>query len=423
MADRRATLEALYAAAIDAAAPARAVEAALAALDAGSRVHVIALGKAADGMARAAEDWIRMTGRSLAGGIVVGAAVPAEAPRGALRRVAGDHPRPGAASRRAADLVGAAAGAVAADDSALVLLSGGASSLAGAPIEGVSPADLAALNDLLLGSGLDITGINGVRKRFSRWGAGRLARALHPARVDCLLLSDVPDDDPALIGSGPCTADALHAADVIALLGSARIWEAVPRAVRQLLEAVEDGGAEETPKPGEPAFARVETQIVGNNATALAGAAARAESLGLGVEVLARRLTGEAADAGREIASRVAAAARGRCMIAGGETVVTLGAEHGRGGRCQELALAAAEALAGSAAALLAAGTDGRDGPTDAAGAIVDGATWARIAAAGRSPARDLSGHDACPALAAAGALLPASATGTNVADIVIALA
>lgn len=423
MDERRAILEEMYAAAVEAAAPGAAVEAALDRLDVGGRVRVIAIGKAADGMAGAAERWIRRSGRELAGGIVVGSADPGRAAPGSLARVAGNHPRPGEASVEAARLIGEAVALVDPDDSVLVLLSGGASSLAGAPVAGLSPDDLARLNDLLLGSGLDIAGINGVRKRFSRWGAGRLARALSPARVHCLMLSDVPGDDPALIGSGPCSADPLRAADVRSILQRAGIWDSVPPAARRLLHSAEHGGTEETPKPGSPDLAGVELLVIGNSESALAGAAARGRALGLSPEVMPGSLRGEAAEAGRELGRRLVAGSGGGCIIMGGETVVTLGGAHGTGGRCQELALAAAEVIAGSpTAALLAAGSDGRDGPTDAAGAVVSGASWAGIISAGRSPAQDLARHDAFPALASIGALLPARATGTNVADVVIAL-
>jgi glycerate 2-kinase len=192
------------------------------------------------------------------------------------------------------------------------------------------------------------------------------------------------------------------------------------------------GARAETPKPGDQAFARVTLELIASNGLALEAAAKRAAELGLVPVLSDTPLAGEASAAGTSVAatllqdyaaSDIPQRRRGRCRIWGGETTVTLGSvPPGLGGRCQELALAAARVLAGvpDGVALLAAGTDGRDGPTDAAGAIVDGRTWAAIEAEGRDPARDLAAHDAYRALDAAGVLLRPGLTGTNVMDVVI---
>jgi glycerate-2-kinase len=312
-------------------------------------------------------------------------------------------------------------------------LSGGASSLLAAPVSGLAPAELTALYRLLLGSGLDITAMNRIRKRFSRWGGGRLAAALAPARVRVFVVSDVIGDDLASIGSGPCVPDPATAAQVHRALDDAGLWSRIPAAAQQLVLAAESGETAETPKPGDQAFARVTLELIASNRLALEAAARRAAELGLATEVAETPLAGEAWATGasvaaillqhcgpQEIPQPVAAA---RCFIWGGETTVTLGEDPpGLGGRCQELALAAAKTLDGArpGVALMAAGTDGRDGPTDAAGAIVDGATWRTAAGAGRDPARDLAAHDAYRALDAAGALLKVGLTGTNVMDVVI---
>jgi hydroxypyruvate reductase len=220
-------------------------------------------------------------------------------------------------------------------------------------------------------------------------------------------------------------------------LEASGLWARIPAPLRDRLTAVERGEAPETPKPGDPAFARVETRLIASNRLALEAAATRASALGLAPQVMEPVLSGEAADAGRRIAATVLTycqrsgsqpEAAPACLIWGGETTVTLGeAPSGRGGRSQELALAAAERLAaapaGTAPTTLAAGTDGRDGPTDAAGAIVDPDTWAAVRRAGRDPARDLAAHDAYPALDAAGALLRPGLTGTNVMDVVFGIA
>lgn len=436
---RRALLTDLYWAAVTAAAPGPALDAALNSLvpKLERRVHLLALGKAAHPMAVAAVQWLRARGHEPAGGLVV-SPEPVEPLHPALALAVGDHPEPGLRSFGAAELLQYAARQVRPEDEAWVLLSGGTTSLIGAPVPGVSPTDLAELYQLLLGSGLAITRMNRIRKRFSRWGAGRLASALAPARVKTFTISDVIGDDLSSIGSGPCVPDDSTAAEVRSLLTSAGLWEKIPGALRGVLAAVERGEAPETPKPGDPAFENMQVHLVASNHLALEAAAARASALGLAAHLMGASLAGEARAAGEAVVERLinyresAAQAQGKLhkhavLIWGGETTVTLGSNPGQGGRSQELALAAARILAqaGPAAvgtALLAAGTDGRDGPTDAAGAIVDSETWLEITHRGRNPERDLAGHDAYAALEAAGALLRTGLTGTNVMDVVIGL-
>ena len=389
-------------------------------------------------MARAAVAVLAERGSSPAGGLVVAPAAD-PAPHPSLALVAGDHPEPGPGSRAAAEALAEAAAAVRPGEEVWVLLSGGTTSLVGAPDDGLDPADLAALYTLLLGSGLDIAAMNRVRKRFSRWGGGKLARALAPARVRTYVVSDVIGDDLASIGSGPLVPDTATAADVRALLEEAGLLARLAPALRKRLAAVERGQMPETPKPGDEAFARVTLELIASNRLALEAAARRAAELGLDPVVSEAPLAGEASAVGASVAAallqdcaiptipqpdarRPRSGAAPRCLIWGGETTVTLGERPGLGGRCQELALAAARLLAGAPddVALLAAGTDGRDGPTDAAGAIVDAGTWRAVVDAGRDPARDLEAHDAYHALDAAGALLRPGLTGTNVMDVVI---
>jgi hydroxypyruvate reductase len=343
--------------------------------------------------------------------------------------MAGDHPEPGAASFAAADALAAAASRVRADDEVWVLLSGGTTSLIGAPESGITPADLTAIYTLLLGSGLDITAMNRIRKRFSRWGAGKLARALAPAEVRVYLVSDVIGDDLASIGSGPCVPDPTTAPEIRRLLESVGLWSRLPESARSHLTSAEAGTTAETPKPGDQAFARVTLELVASNRLALEAAAERAAELGLAPVVVETPLAGEASAAGASVAAKLLyncarnSIPQPSCTIWGGETTVTLNTRStGLGGRCQELALAAARVLDGAPGkfALLAAGTDGRDGPTDAAGAIVDGTTWRAITTGGRNPARDLAAHDAYHALDTVDALLRPGLTGTNVMDIVI---
>lgn len=420
-----------YDAALAAADPARAVRDGLAAreiaLELGrDRPHwIIALGKAAPAMAGAAFAHCAEHGLTVAGGLIISTA-KAVPPAPTIETVVGDHPVPGIRSRHAAERLAAQVERISRDDVVLLLLSGGTSSLVGAPIDGVRDEDLSTLNSLLLGAGVPIGRMNAVRKRFSRWGAGRLAAALECSRVIPVLLADVPNEDPAMVASGPVSPDHLEAWHVERILRDAGIAVQVPLSVASALGAMRAGVMAETPKAGNPAFARVEEPYVVGNGTALDAIAARAHALGYAPVLLSRTvLTGDATAAGWVIGHTLARAAPGTCLIWGGETTVRLPVEHGLGGRAQQLALAAAEVLHDRRATrswLLAAGTDGRDGPTAAAGAMVSETTWVASAGAGGDPERALLRCDAFGALSAADAILPARETGTNVMDIVVAI-
>lgn len=423
----RPLLERLYRAAVEAVNPGPAVASALeqdgAVLAArGHRLFILALGKAAVPMAAAAAETARKHGLEIAGGLVVGQERQVS-PDPALELVAGDHPEPLTGSLAAANALGRITGLIRPGDHAWVLLSGGATSLIGAPAEGLTQEDLRALYAALLSSGLDITRMNRIRKRFTRWGGGKLAVALAGAVVTQLIVSDVIGDDLASIGSGPLIGDSTTAQEIQELLS------VVPGLgnLARLRAAVT-----ETPKPDHPAVVPVTTRIVSSNRLALEAASTVAAGLGLVPEVVRSPVMGEARLAGTSVAatlrnysqSRSTQGAARRCVIWGGETTVTLGASPGLGGRSQELALAAAGELAGTTGiSVLAAGTDGRDGPTDAAGAFVDGSTWGAMERAGVDPKRELEAHNAYPALDAAGALFRPGLTGTNVMDIVIGLA
>jgi len=402
-------------------------------------IHLIALGKAALPMAQTAVDVLAQRRLAPAGGIlVVPEASPSPHPR--LSIVVGDHPQPGPGSFNAADRLGDAVAAVRPDEEVWVLLSGGTTSLIGAPLPGLRSTDLTELYRQLLGSGLDITAMNRIRKRFTRWAGGRLAAALHPAHVKNFTISDVIGDDLPSIGSGPCVPDISSAAEVRTALGSAGLWENVPTGLREHLEAVIRGEAPETPKPDHPAFRTTETILIASNRLALQAAADRAHAFGLEALLVDTALAGEAAEVGRRLASKLVdydvtnrvRAQDGKVnkdtiLVWGGETTVTLGSATGLGGRSQELVLAAAEILARGGGAgrnvhLLAAGTDGRDGPTDAAGGFAEASTWEAIRRAGRDPARDLQTHHAYDALAAGRALFKTGMTGTNVMDLVFGL-
>lgn len=440
----RELLEELFRAAVVAADPREATLAALRRSPPSlpARVHVVAIGKAAEAMAASALAWLAEQGRAPSGGLVVGvndAMRPpqerGDAPSARLVRLAGDHPVPGSRSRAAADALATVAARVHADDLVLVLLSGGTSALVGAPIAGVAPDELARCTARLLGSGAPIGVVNAVRKRFARWGAGRLAVALAPAAVHCLAVSDVAGDDPADIGSGPCVPDPLSATELLRLLHQRALTELLPPSCRAHLDAVRAGVAPETPKPDDPAFARVSVDVILDNAAARRGVLRRARELGVDAEERLPELEGEARVAGERVATEALQCARRqslsrhRLLVWGGETTVTLPPDAPAGGRCQELALAAALALhqarlrtAWVPVTLLAAGTDGRDGPTDAAGAVVDADVVDALQRTGIDARRALADHDAHRALDRVGALLRTGATGTNVRDVVLAL-
>ncbi|HEX2052581.1 MAG TPA: DUF4147 domain-containing protein [Actinomycetota bacterium] len=421
----RPVLVELFHAGVAAAAPGPALEARLhdvVPAPNARRIWVVAAGKAAHAMAEAAMAHLDATQGQFAGGLVIGPETR-PLPAGGLQTLAGDHPIPGTRSAAAARALDGLRRKVSRDDEVWVLLSGGATSLAASPVDGVTVEELAALYRILLTSGLGIADMNAVRKRFSSWGAGRLAVGLHPARVRTFAISDVPGDEPAAVGSGPCSGDLSFAGDVRRILEEGGLWHRIPEACRDLLRRVESDPARETPKPDHPALREAEWHLVASNKKSVEGVTRAAAARGLR-PVDGGQLTGEAAITGRRLAQRLVEMEPGTCLVAGGETVVTIsGGLAGTGGRCQELALAAAEVLAGAPGiGLLAAGTDGRDGPTDAAGAVVDNSTWDAVIAAGRDPSSALAGHDSYPALESAGALLRTGLTGTNVMDLVIGM-
>jgi len=431
-------LTACYQAAIAAVDPDRALTRALErdSPQGAQRVWLVAVGKASPAMARAAVRYADTHSIPLAGG-VTGSAEGGASPSPKILHLSAEHPVPAAGSAAAAAVVARVVQSVRPGDAVWVLLSGGATSLLAAPVaeSGVSDAELQVLFGVMLRAGLDIAAMNAVRKRVSMWGAGRLAMALAAAGADtrCYVISDVIDDDLTAIGSGPCAPDRTTASDVADLLSAAALWGTVPESVRAYLQAVITGEKPETPKPGDPAFAGVTHRIIAGNADALAAAASRAEDLGFEVETVLEPIRGDAVQAatgfvdGLGRRSSTGRATGPRCVVQGGETTVELTGSSGLGGRCQEFALAAARRLAQPGEAgrgwwLLAAGTDGRDGPTDAAGAIVHPGTWPAIRSVGRDPRADLEAHDAYGALASVGALFKPGATGTNVMDIVVAL-
>jgi hydroxypyruvate reductase len=349
------------------------------------------------------------------------------------------HPVPDAAGLAAAERMLALARDLTAADLLLALISGGASALCPAFAPGISLADAQATFKLLLHSGAAIGEVNTVRKHLSRFGGGHLAAAAYPASICSLILSDVPGDDLATVSSGPTVADPTTFADARAILDRYDLLDRVPSPVRAHIERGLADPALETVKPGDPALARCRNRLIGNNRLAVEAAAARARELGYTVHVDPAGLTGEARDAGRRLAAAIlstspdAPSDSPRAIVWGGETTVTVRGT-GKGGRNQELALGAAPALESAPRPTLVAGfgTDGIDGPTDAAGAWATNTTAPAARARGLDPAAALENNNAYTFFAALesspasapniGGLVKTGPTHTNVMDIALAL-
>ncbi len=288
------------------------------------------------------------------------------------------------------------------------------------------------MTDALLRSGAAIHEVNAVRKHLSQVKGGQLARHIveRGARAAVLVLSDVVGSPLDAIGSGPCAPDPTTFADAWAVLQRHDLLAGVPTAARDHLRRGMDGNIAETPKPGAPLLERVQHVVVGDNRAAAQAAVERARRLGLHALLLSTFVEGEAREVARVLAALVKEEARTghplprpACLVLGGETTVTVRGD-GLGGRNQELALAAALALDGWPDVLVVTlATDGSDGPTDAAGAIVDGETAARARAQGLDPLDHLARNDAYPLLNAVGDLIVLGPTGTNVNDLVFLLA
>ena len=317
------------------------------------------------------------------------------------------------------------------DPNALVicLFSGGGSALLPAPAPGLTLAEKQDTTRLLLACGATIDEINALRKHLSAVKGGLLARAAAPARVLGLMLSDVIGDPLDTIASGPTHPDSTTFSDCLELVDRYNLRRELPGQVRQRLEDGSQGQIPETPKLSDPCFAQTENLVIGNSTLAIAAATERARTLGYEVLVLTSRLQGEAREAAAALASiaqEVATAnrpiARPACIIAGGETTVTLRGD-GKGGRNQELALAAALHLDGwSTITLLSGGTDGTDGPTDAAGALVDGKTLTRARAQDLEARTFLDRNDSYSFFKTLNDLVVTGPTGTNVMDLQIIL-
>ncbi len=401
-------------------------------LSAFDRVVVTGMGKATARMALGLEE---ILGDRISGGLVSVKTGHVETLR-RVRLIEAGHPVPDAASARAADEVLALAGGFDARTLVVTLISGGGSALLCAPARDAAGRPLLTLDEkkevtrVLLSCGATIHEMNCVRKHLSRIKGGRLARAYAPAASLNLLLSDVVGDDLDVIASGPTVPDPTTFGDAVGIVRRHGVLDRIPAAARRALEDGAAGLHEETPKPGDSAFERATNVLIGTNHQALLAAEARARALGYATLVLTSRLTGEAREAalallgiGEDVALGGFPLRAPACLIAGGETTVTLRG-GGKGGRNQEMALAFLAALPRSKAArqivLLAASTDGNDGPTDAAGAFASLDVAVRARALGLDANAFLDANDSYRFHEAASSLLRTGPTNTNVSDVAV---
>ncbi len=384
-------------------------------------VYVVGAGKAGATMAQAAE-------RVLGGALTAGLVNVKDGHTARLRRIELNqcgHPVPDQRGVEGARRIAEMAASAGKRDLVLCLISGGASALMPFPAAPITLEEKQAVTRLLLASGASIHEINAVRKHISAIKGGQLARLAAPAAVEALLLSDVIGDDLDVIGSGPTAPDASTFAVAAEILRRYGIGDRVPAAILERIERGERGQIAETPKPRDPLFAHVRNTLVGGNRLALDAARKCARRLGFRTLVLASEVQGETRDVGRmhaamarELASAGQPVKPPACLITGGETTVTIKG-GGLGGRNQEFVLAAALDIAGlERTVIFSAGTDGTDGPTDAAGAVADGDTLRR----GPEALRYLNDNDSYHYFESLGDLVTTGPTGTNVMDVHIIL-
>ncbi len=386
------------------------------------RLHVVGFGKAACPMAKAVEETLPVD----SGMVITKYGHCLERFRPARSRVhEAGHPVPDTNGLKATEAVIESVKGLAEDAMVVCLISGGGSSLLVAPCSGITLDQKREVTELLLRAGADIYELNTVRKHLSRVKGGRLAGLIHPAETVSLILSDVVGDRVDLIASGPTSPDPSTYQEAMDVLKRHRLLDRTPELVLQTLLRGVKGEIPETPKAGAGIFDAVENVIIGSNRKALEAGRERAEGLGIPAEVLTSELTGEAREAALWLSAEALERKRAGervCLLSGGETTVTVRGK-GRGGRNTEFALAFAISIEGvQGITLLSAGTDGTDGPTDAAGAVVDGASAGKARTRGLDPVEFLDNNDSYTLFRKTGDLLITGPTGTNVMDIQIVL-
>jgi hydroxypyruvate reductase len=390
------------------------------------KVFVVGAGKAAAAMARAVEE---AYGDKITKGLVV-TKYAHSTPLRHIECWEAAHPVPDEAGVKAAREISRICLEAGPGDLVICLISGGASALLPAPAEGLRLEEKQATTRLLLASGANIQELNCVRKHLSSLKGGQLAHLCAPARVETYILSDVIGDPLDVIGSGPTAPDESTFADAWSVIYKYGIESKIPAAVRQHLERGVNHQIPETPKPGDPLFENVKNVLVGSNRVSMEAAAHAARNLGYNTLLLSTSLDGEAKEIGRafaamarEIRSTQQPAAPPAAILAGGETTVTLTSHHGMGGRNQEMALSVALGIRDLPATLfLAAGTDGTDGPTNAAGAFADGSTLSRAEANEVHAMDHLVRNDSHQFFEQLDDLLITGPTGTNVMDMYLLL-
>ncbi len=389
------------------------------------RISVIGAGKASASMAQAMEE---ILGERLNSGLIntkYGHGVPLKR----IQVIEAGHPVPDEAGFRGARLIVQMLEKKDEKDLIFFLISGGGSALLPYPAEGITLEDKQMVTRVLLEVGASIHEINALRKHLSLVKGGRLARLAFPSTLVSLILSDVIGDDLDSIASGPTAPDHSTFQDCLNILEKYQILERIPPVVGEIFKKGVLGEIEETPKPGDPVFERTQNLIIGSNIMAVEAAAKKAEELGYNTLILSSFIAGETRDVAgvhaaiaREILSSGNPINRPACVLSGGETTVTIRGK-GKGGRNQEFSLAAAVAIDGLRnVVVLSAGTDGTDGPTDAAGAIADGTTVARARTLGMDPGQFLRANDSYHFFVALGDLIITGPTHTNVMDLRIVL-
>lgn len=379
-----------------------------------NRIVVVGAGKASGTMAAALE---RILGDALDTGVVI-VKYEHHAPTQRVELIEAGHPVPDENGVRGAERITELLGQLVGDDLVFCLISGGGSALLPAPVPGVSLTDKQVVTEQLLACGADIAQINTIRKHLSQLKGGQLARHAAPATVISLILSDVIGDQLDTIGSGPTAPDTTTFGDCLKIIDGFAIEAKLPATVMHHLRSE----SSETPKPGDSIFEQVQNVIIASNVLALEAARHAAEALGYKTTVLTSTLNGEARRLAQKHTRQIERASGKVCLIAGGEPTVTLRGS-GKGGRAQEYALAAALTIDKcSDVAILAGGTDGTDGPTDAAGAIVDGNTITRARNLRLDAAASLADNDAYHFFEPLGDLLITGPSGTNVMDLYILL-
>ncbi|MDH5201682.1 MAG: glycerate kinase [Nitrospirota bacterium] len=393
-----------------------------------NRLLVIGFGKAACYMAKAMEEQFKNV---IAAGIVITkhSHCPSQYRPDKIKVLEAGHPVPDEKGLQATEEIVKLVSCI--DEKTLIvcLISGGGSALLVSPYKGITLSEKQKITELLLKAGATIDELNAVRKHISKVKGGRLAEFAYPAKIISLIISDVIGDRFDVIASGPTSPDTTTYNKALSILEKYGLIEKVPQSILSVLHKGTNGSIPETPKEGNRIFEKVENIIIGNNKKALNAAVEKARELGLDAEIISTEISGEAKEVGKWLAKKAIetrnelSVKRNKkiCLISGGETTVTV-RSNGKGGRNMELALSFAMEIEGiDGITLLSAGTDGTDGPTDAAGAIVNGNTVSKAKSIGLNPEEYLENNDSYTFFKKIDELFVTGPTGTNVMDIQIA--